>query len=443
MLRRGEGPRDDGPIDVLAADGRYLGSYRAGTTRIPDAFDPGGLGAYVETSELGVVDTDNALIRPMRGTTNPRYRRPPMKKIFALVLTVAGVITLAPSPAYGQQMVEIDFTVGRTILDDEWQRSMDPYRMAVDWTRGVFYIHDNEDPEGIMVFSLDTGERLRTISTPEGEGPYEFPHGRHGMAVSSSGGLYVSGYLLVMVFDPEGEPVSSWPLHTMTTSEVCNLGGEPAVPAQGGIVRRKSDGTSERIGPGPTARGESPRAIAVRVALGRIACTKDRAYVVAAYDASPDSVFVYHLNGEEGRVLLPTEGIDGMMDCRRWVTNPGHTCRVGLHSLRPSFDDRGNLVLFGPDEQVHGLIINPETGCHALVRNTTKRRHQPVGIHGDSVLVLHFESTEREVNGRTVTSYRDYANKVSMHPLRRVSGDPCPGVLPSVNGGSGRGGAQR
>ena len=106
MLRRGEGPRDDGPIDVLAADGRYLGSYRAGTTRIPDAFDPGGLGAYVETSELGVVDTDNALIRPMRGTTNPRYRRPPMKKIFALVLTVAGVITLAPSPAYGQQIGE-------------------------------------------------------------------------------------------------------------------------------------------------------------------------------------------------------------------------------------------------------------------------------------------------------------------------------------------------
>ena len=236
MLRGGEGPRDDGPIDVLAADGRYLGSYRAGTTRIPDAFDPGGLGAYVETSELGVVDTDNALIRPMRGTTNPRYRRPPMKKIFALVLTVAGVITLAPSPASGQQ------------------------------------------PEGIMVFSLDTGERLRTISTPEGEGPYEFPHGRHGMAVSSSGGLYVSGYLLVMMFDPEGEPISSWPLHSMTTSEVCNLGGEPAVPAQGGIVRRKSDGTSERIGPGPTARGEPPRAIAVRVALGRIACTKERAY---------------------------------------------------------------------------------------------------------------------------------------------------------------------
>ena len=54
VLRRGEGPRDDGPIDVLDADGRYLGSYRAGATRIPDAFGPGGLGAYVESDELGV-----------------------------------------------------------------------------------------------------------------------------------------------------------------------------------------------------------------------------------------------------------------------------------------------------------------------------------------------------------------------------------------------------
>ena len=86
--------------------------------------------------------------------------------------------------------------------------------------------------------------------------------------------------------------------------------------------------------------GESPRAIAVRLAFGRLACTEDRAYVLASYDASPDSVFVYHLNGEEERVMLPTEGIDGMMDCRRWVINPGDKCRVGLHRLHPSFDDR-------------------------------------------------------------------------------------------------------
>ena len=54
VLRRGDNPHDEGPVDVLAADGRYLGSYRAGAMSIPDAFGPGGLGAYVERNELGV-----------------------------------------------------------------------------------------------------------------------------------------------------------------------------------------------------------------------------------------------------------------------------------------------------------------------------------------------------------------------------------------------------
>ena len=54
VLRRGEESFPDGPIDVLTADGRYLGSYRAGAMKIPDAFGPDGLGAYVERNELGV-----------------------------------------------------------------------------------------------------------------------------------------------------------------------------------------------------------------------------------------------------------------------------------------------------------------------------------------------------------------------------------------------------
>ena len=54
VLRRGDGPHDDGPIDVIAPEGRYLGSFRAGEVALPDAFGPDGLGAYVERNELGV-----------------------------------------------------------------------------------------------------------------------------------------------------------------------------------------------------------------------------------------------------------------------------------------------------------------------------------------------------------------------------------------------------
>ena len=52
--RGGEPGDDDGPIDVLTADGRYLGSYEAGVTRMPASFGPGGLAAFIEEDELGV-----------------------------------------------------------------------------------------------------------------------------------------------------------------------------------------------------------------------------------------------------------------------------------------------------------------------------------------------------------------------------------------------------
>lgn len=52
VQRRSDEPVSDGPIDVLTVEGRYLGSYPAGTT-MPDAFGPGGLVAFIETGELG------------------------------------------------------------------------------------------------------------------------------------------------------------------------------------------------------------------------------------------------------------------------------------------------------------------------------------------------------------------------------------------------------
>ena len=54
VVRRGEEPTSDGPIDVISPDGRYLGSYPAGSTRMPDAFGPDGLVAFIERDEFGV-----------------------------------------------------------------------------------------------------------------------------------------------------------------------------------------------------------------------------------------------------------------------------------------------------------------------------------------------------------------------------------------------------
>ena len=43
-----------GPTDVHTASGNYLGTLRAAELRIPDAFGPDGLMAYIEVDELGV-----------------------------------------------------------------------------------------------------------------------------------------------------------------------------------------------------------------------------------------------------------------------------------------------------------------------------------------------------------------------------------------------------
>ncbi len=54
VRRRGEEPASDGPIDVLTPDGRYIGTYAAGATEMPDAFGPDGLAAFIERDEFDV-----------------------------------------------------------------------------------------------------------------------------------------------------------------------------------------------------------------------------------------------------------------------------------------------------------------------------------------------------------------------------------------------------
>ncbi len=60
VRRAGEGALGDGPVDVLTADGEYLGSYPAETTQIPAAFGPDGLAAFVETDEF---DMETVVVR--------------------------------------------------------------------------------------------------------------------------------------------------------------------------------------------------------------------------------------------------------------------------------------------------------------------------------------------------------------------------------------------
>jgi len=54
VRRRGEEWLDNGPLDVVTASGRYVGTFAADATRIPDAFGPHGMAALIVRNDLGV-----------------------------------------------------------------------------------------------------------------------------------------------------------------------------------------------------------------------------------------------------------------------------------------------------------------------------------------------------------------------------------------------------
>ena len=54
VRRQGGRVGDTGPVDLIAADGTYLGTLPSDIVPIPDAFGPNGLAAFVETDELGI-----------------------------------------------------------------------------------------------------------------------------------------------------------------------------------------------------------------------------------------------------------------------------------------------------------------------------------------------------------------------------------------------------
>lgn len=54
VMRQGDEVFEDGPIDVVTADGGYVGTYRPGATEMPHAFGPDGLAAFIELDEFRV-----------------------------------------------------------------------------------------------------------------------------------------------------------------------------------------------------------------------------------------------------------------------------------------------------------------------------------------------------------------------------------------------------
>ncbi len=315
---------------------------------------------------------------------------------------------------------------------------MIPATAVVDWASRAVYVRDREEPEGIMVFSLDTGEWVRTVSTPRGDGPAEFAQGLRAFTVAPNGGLYASGFQRVVEYDPSGIAMSTWVPERPPTQKVCNMGGVPTVPTQGGIVRRTPDNGSQTIGQVRSmgrvltlGSGGDIASTAMRFMRHTyIACSDETAYVATTFEQGPARVDVYRLDGSVDSLAVPSEDAR-----RRTCKNPetGEPCPHWSRWPSLSMDEHGNLAFLSSDPVTLGAIINPETGCYALLRAEPELRLQPVAIRGDSVVVFHTEVTRTVVGGRiTVARTPNSAIAISINPIRRVSGEPCEGVLPGV-----------
>ena len=362
-----------------------------------------------------------------------------MIRLVPPLLAVVGWVVGGGTTA-AQQVVEIDYDAGRTIIDDPWRAIH--WRGAISHERGELFVQDSEEPEGIMAFSLATGEHLRTYVVPTGGGPRELPEGLHGMSVAPNDRLYISGLVRVLEFDMEGEFLGGWTPNVPARfrGSVCDLGGQPAVPAVDGVVRRGTDG-DEAIGENISPIGSDPgewdtreefMSMILRVQGAQILCLSNAAFVLSEYGDHSDSLAVYHHDtNREGRLQIP---VDLAVE------------QVPTAGPLLASDGRGNLVLLSVNtraigrERIRefwhaGAVVDPETGCHALIRNPEPNMRQVMlrGIYQDSAVVAYRYREQTVEDGRLVNTYYDYANKVGIHPLRRVSGEPCEGMLPTVN----------
>lgn len=164
-----------------------------------------------------------------------------------LNLRIAILVTaLTPVAATAQQVVEIDFAGGRDVINDEL-RAIHLSPIAIDHGRGAFYVRDLAEPNGIMVFSLETGEWLRTYRLPRGEGPGEV-RGISWFALASEGGLYVLSQTKVIQLDSAGGFVGSWSAWGSRPRTLCEFGGRPTIAVQGGLKQRTAEGEGEIVG---------------------------------------------------------------------------------------------------------------------------------------------------------------------------------------------------
>lgn len=350
------------------------------------------------------------------------------KKRIGRGIAVAVALAVGASEAAAQQVLAADMDAGRELAGGAEYSFRG--NATVDYGRRLVLVSEAADPLAVTAYSLDDGSVQAVFGGGRaGDGPGELT--RVDATAVGPDGVYVAGGGRVLYWSWQGTLLHQWKPSTPETVDLCALNGRPAVPLQhGGLVFRGDDGESVVLdGEARTEldwTGVRTNEAAFRVMhayhSNMMACNDSAAYVLA----SASHALTEHKTGTEPRrVPMPPELVEAAR-MRMDRSSESHFF-PGYGDLFLAEDGRLVITTFG--NWVAGAVVDPATGCYALMTNT----NAPVGwsyagLFGDSVVTLEGsrQPTTGMVDGKRRAVYSTEETHIFVRPVRPVSGEPCP-----------------
>lgn len=331
------------------------------------------------------------------------------------------VLALATGPASAQQILEVDTEAGRELAGGEEYAFL---RAVVDYGRRLVLVSEIADL-AVTAYSLDDGSVQGVFGGGRrGDGPGELSSMSVGAIAVGPDGVFMSGAKRVLYWSWSGALLHQWTPTAPLARVLCALNGRPAVTLQEGLVFRGDDGESVALGGEASAQIKSASPASVRddmdAYLGtKMACSDSAAYLLVG---SRHLLTEYKL-GAEPRVLdIPEEVVEAV----RWMMD-ANDLKSAYGRLFLAEDSR--LVLTTANPRVTATLLDPATGCYALLKNMPWQNGVSyVGMFGDSVVTMEAsrEPMERRmVNGKVVPVFSSERTHIFVRPVRPVEGEPC------------------
>ncbi len=341
---------------------------------------------------------------------------------FAVAIACSNV---AERSDYSVALLEIDYSSGRQVVG-RWEHGF-PAIADVDHQRGLIYLGQATEPFAAVAYSLEDGSILGVHGGQQQRDDSGRQQRSKALAATPNG-VALADDVQINYWDSRGLLARAWRPGVPGIPSVCWWMGEPAVPLPGGVLRRDEDGLGTVYGDqGPwealQALGEAESSLRHD---SHIACVEDVAYVL------DERLKGFALDGRTFEIPIPV-ALEETSVRRRAAPSIVPILDGYANTLsRPYsglFDDgKGRLVIVLWASDIIGAIVDPQTGCQAILLDRGPRRasRRLIGMYRDSVVVVGSSVVERVLHGVRTKVIDPNAYGIALHPLAMIGGKPCP-----------------